>query len=127
MTEGDNQKEELRDDSKEETTNETVEDVKGKGRLFMVIVDHDASSHRALRAALAESTGDDTLHLLNVTSNWDYLNDEKNRGRAALYEAEEYALRATEVMSFPSIDPLTKQGGYLCQAHGGRKHQRCYI
>ncbi|PRP75051.1 hypothetical protein PROFUN_03887 [Planoprotostelium fungivorum] len=65
----------------------------------MVLIDREPSSHRALRAAIAELKSSDTLYLFNITSTWDYLNDERNSGKTALYEAEEYAIHSGATVS----------------------------
>eukprot|EP01113_Clastostelium_recurvatum_P033606 TRINITY_DN4461_c0_g1_i3.p1 TRINITY_DN4461_c0_g1~~TRINITY_DN4461_c0_g1_i3.p1 ORF type:complete len:144 (+),score=10.00 TRINITY_DN4461_c0_g1_i3:151-582(+) len=58
---------------------------------IMVAIDYDSSSEKAVNRALADiNTEADKLFLCAVTSNWDYLNDEKNAAKLSLYKNESY-------------------------------------
>jgi len=57
----------------------------------MVAIDPDKSSERAFHAAIkAFKPETDRLYLVAITSNWDYLNTEKNAARLELYKYESW-------------------------------------
>eukprot|EP00026_Physarum_polycephalum_P021351 Phypoly_transcript_24549.p1 GENE.Phypoly_transcript_24549~~Phypoly_transcript_24549.p1 ORF type:complete len:145 (+),score=7.74 Phypoly_transcript_24549:65-499(+) len=58
---------------------------------IMVAVDSDKSSEKAFQEALNSFHPDtDKLYLCSITSNWDYLNVEKNAARLDLYKCENW-------------------------------------
>eukprot|EP01116_Phalansterium_solitarium_P007193 TRINITY_DN19722_c0_g1_i1.p1 TRINITY_DN19722_c0_g1~~TRINITY_DN19722_c0_g1_i1.p1 ORF type:complete len:158 (+),score=40.37 TRINITY_DN19722_c0_g1_i1:186-659(+) len=70
---------------------------------IMVLLDQDPSSKKAFKAALATFNQEtDVLLLVHIYSSWDYLNDEKNTGKLALYEFESYCttLKLEHVRAF---------------------------
>jgi len=85
------------DETDEESTDdETVEP--DTGRKIMVLIDHHKATDKAFREALKNLKPEDHLYFLNVSSNWDYLNEEKNSGTMALAEYSGYC----ESLGIPS-------------------------
>lgn len=57
----------------------------------MVLIDQDKSTKKAFKNALKVfRNGRDTMFLVHVYSNWDYLNDEHNSGKLILEEYNSY-------------------------------------
>eukprot|EP01112_Ceratiomyxa_fruticulosa_P022612 TRINITY_DN833_c0_g1_i2.p1 TRINITY_DN833_c0_g1~~TRINITY_DN833_c0_g1_i2.p1 ORF type:complete len:144 (-),score=25.34 TRINITY_DN833_c0_g1_i2:130-561(-) len=58
---------------------------------YLLAVDSDPSTDRALNKLLDDFDPQvDKLFMVAVTSNWDYVNEEKNASKLALYKLENY-------------------------------------
>lgn len=62
------------------------------GKNILVLVDYDPTSKRAFKKALETFNPEagDELFLINFYSSWDYLNEDRNAGKLALYEFKSY-------------------------------------